>query len=64
MDGRTQSVASVLDQSNYSVAIRAHEARNPVVVKGDLERIGQRWRVMNAAVRELASDDDDVDEAI
>ena len=61
MDGRIQSVASVLDQSNYSVAIRAHEARNPVVVKGDLSRIGQRWRVTNAAVRELASDDDDVD---
>ena len=64
MDGRTQSVVSVLDQGNYSVAIRAHEARNPVVVRGDLERIGQRWRVTNAAVRELASDDDDVDESV
>ena len=64
MNGRTQSVVSVLDQGNYSVAIRAHEARNPVVVRGDLERIGQRWRVTNAAVRELASDDDDVDESV
>ena len=63
MDGRSQSVGSVLDQSNYSVAIRAHEARNPVVVTGDLERIGQRWRVTNATVREVASDDgDDEDE--
>ena len=62
MDGRIQSVGSVLDQNNYSVAIRAHEARNPVVVTGDLERIGQRWRATNATVRELASDEDDEDE--
>ena len=63
VDGKSQSVGSVLDQSNYSVAIRAHEARNPVIVTGDLERIGQRWRVMNARVRELTGDDGDEDEA-
>ena len=53
IDGRIQSVAAVLDEENYGVAIRAHEARNPVIVDGDLERIGQRWRVTNASVREL-----------
>ena len=53
IDGRIQSVAAVLDEANYGVAIRAHEARNPVIVDGDLERIGQRWRVTNASVREL-----------
>ena len=53
IDGKIQSVAAVLDEENYGVAIRAHEARNPVIVDGDLERIGQRWRVTNASVREL-----------
>ena len=61
MDGRIQSVGAVLDRNNYSVAISAHEARNPVVVTGDLERSGQRWRLTNAAVRELASDENDMD---
>ena len=64
MDGRIQSVGSVLDQSNYSVAIHAHEARNPVVITGNLERIGQRWRATNATVRELVSDEDDEDETV
>ena len=59
MDGRIQSVSSVLDRNNYSVAIRAHDARNPIAVTGDLERIEQRWRVVNATVREVASDEDD-----
>ena len=59
IDGKSQSVGSVLDQNNYTVAIRAHEARNPVVVTGDLERVGQRWRVTNANVRELAGDEDE-----
>ena len=53
IDDRIQSVTAVLDEANYRVAIRAHEARNPVIVHGDLERIGQRWRVTNATVREL-----------
>ena len=63
MDGKIKSVGSVLDQNNYSVAIRAHEARNPVILSGDLERVRQRWRVTNATVRELTSDDGDEDEA-
>ena len=61
MDGKSQSVGSVLDQNNYSVAIRAHAARNPVIVTGDLERIKQRWRITNATVRELISDEDDAE---
>lgn len=61
VDEKMQSVNAVLDQNNYSVAIRAHDARNPVVVTGDLERIGQRWRVTNANVRELVVDDTDDD---
>lgn len=61
VDEKMQSVNAVLDQSNYSVAIRANDARNPVVVAGDLERVGQRWRITNASVRELAVDDSEDD---
>ena len=64
LDGKNKSVSSVLDQNNYSVAVRAHDARNPVVVTGDLERVGQRWRMTNATVRELAGDDEDDDESV
>ena len=53
IDGKTQSVAALLDETNYRVAIRAHDARRRVIVQGDLERIGQRWHVKNADVREL-----------
>ena len=63
MDGKTKSVVSLLDQNNYSVALGAHDARNPVILNGDLERVGQRWRVTNPTVRELTSNDGDEDEA-
>ena len=57
VDGKMQSVNAILDQHNYSVAISAHDARNPVVVTGDLERAGQRWKLTNANIRALGTDD-------
>jgi hypothetical protein len=63
VDDKVQSVNAVLDQNNYTVAVRAHGERNPVVVTGDLERIGQRWRITNASIRELAADDAEDDDA-
>jgi hypothetical protein len=50
VDEREQSVRAVLDQENYSVAVRAHDNKTPIQVKGDLERIGQRWQLINARV--------------
>jgi hypothetical protein len=58
IDDREQSVVAILDQANYGVAVRAHGERNPVVLRGDLARVGQRWRVVNASIRELSSDED------
>ncbi len=57
VDDRLQSVSAVLDQANYSIAVRAHDAKTPVIVTGDLERVGQRWQMTNATVRELPPDD-------
>ncbi len=59
VDGKYQSVSAVLDQSNYSIAVRAHDAKAELIVNGDLERVGQRWQLTNAAVREIQSDTGD-----
>ena len=58
-----QSVSAVLNEENYSVATHAHEARNPVEAKGDLERSGQRWSLTNATIREipLGDTEDDIE---
>jgi hypothetical protein len=59
VDEKPQSVRAVLDQSNYSIAMRAHEHKAPVIVKGDLERVGQRWQLTNAQVTSLDNNDSD-----
>ncbi len=63
VDDKLQSVRAVLDQANYSIAVQAHDKKTPVVVKGDLERVRQRWQLTNASVTELGSDDSIDDEA-
>jgi hypothetical protein len=62
VDDKLQSVRAVLDQANYSVAVKAHDKKTPVIVKGDLERVGQRWQLTNASVTGLSSDDGADDE--
>jgi hypothetical protein len=59
VDERVQSVSAVLDQVNYGVAVRAHAAKTPVIVTGDLERIEHRWQMTKVNVRELPADGDD-----
>jgi hypothetical protein len=62
VDDKLQSVRAVLDQANYTVAVQAHDKKTPVIVKGDLERVGQRWQLTNASVTGLSSDDGADDE--
>ena len=57
IDDKVQSVKAVLDQATYKVAVQAHGAKTPVIVTGDLERVGQRWQMTNASVREFPADD-------
>ena len=59
VDGVVRSVRAVLRQSDYALAIRAHEERWPVVVAGDLERIGQRWHLHGPRIVAVISDADD-----
>jgi hypothetical protein len=63
VDDKLQSVRAVLDQANYSVAVHAHDKKAPVLIRGDLERVGQRWQLTNASVTDLAGDEDDDDDA-
>ena len=50
IDGRNQVVALVLRQFDYKIAVQAYRDRAPVMLKGDLERSGQRWRLLNPRI--------------
>jgi len=63
VDGKPQSVSAKLDETTYSIALQAHKARHPILVTGDLMRIGQRWRMEYPIVREIPADDSADDEA-
>ncbi|MCY4276908.1 MAG: hypothetical protein OXE81_03585 [Gammaproteobacteria bacterium] len=58
IDGQQQSVEAVLEQADYETALQAHRDRAPVELKGDLERTGQRWRLLNARVKRVLRDDE------
>jgi hypothetical protein len=63
VEDKMQSVRAVLDQTNYSTAVQAHDAQNQVIVTGDLERVGQRWQLTNGNVRDLPTEDANDDES-
>lgn len=52
-EGRQVSVAVTLRQSDYERAIQAHRERAPVSLQGDLERSGQRWRLLNPRLTDV-----------
>ena len=58
VDGRIQSVTTVLKQSDYEQAIHAHTTKAPVVLKGELERFGQRWRLLNPSLADVILNED------
>ena len=59
IDGRTQSVTAVLSESDYNRAIEAHRERAPIKMEGDLDRFGQRWRLVNPRITEVLMDEED-----
>ena len=63
VDDMVQSVTVVLNESDYHRAIRAHEEKSAVIVRGDLERFGQRWRLSNPRIADVINSDDDPEEA-
>ena len=59
IDGQRQSVVAVLERADYERAVQAHGDRAPAVLTGDLERTGQRWRLLNPRVEGVLRDDGD-----
>ncbi|MEM6275281.1 MAG: hypothetical protein AAF735_08590 [Myxococcota bacterium] len=62
IDNQPKSVKLTLDGSAYSVAIEAHESKNPILATGDLVRDGDRWVMKNPAIELLESEDDQDDQ--
>ena len=61
VEGRVVSVTAILKQSNYDCAIRAHKSSAVVIMTGDLERFGSRWRLRDPYITDVISDEDDED---
>ena len=51
--GSSRSVAAVLNQTDYELAIAAHHSRSIVTLEGDLEQVGQRRHLRNARLVEV-----------
>ena len=62
IDGQNQAVVAVLKQSDYERAIQAHETKSPLVMEGDLERTGQRWRLLNPRIADVILNEDAFDQ--
>ena len=57
IDGKNLSVAVELKQSDYEKAIQAHRDKAAVTLRGDLERGGQRWRLLNPRITGVIRND-------
>ena len=62
VDGKVQLVTAVLSESDYNRAIIAHREDSPVILEGDLERFGQRWRLSNPRIVEILASSREEDE--
>ena len=56
IDGQRQSVVAVLEREDYERAVQAHSDKALVVLAGDLDRVGQRWRLLNPRLENVISD--------
>ncbi len=57
IEGTNQSVTAVLPLAGYDRAIHAHKTKAPVEMRGDLERTGQQWHLLNPLIRDVIVDD-------
>ena len=53
-----RSVTALLERQDYERAVQAHGDRAVVVLSGDLERLGQRWRLLNPRLEQVMRDDE------
>lgn len=50
IDGQERAITTILPQLDYEKALQAHRDKAMVTLVGDLERKGQRWRLLNPQV--------------
>ena len=50
VEGGPRSVTANLNQEDYNLAIQAHRERAAVIVTGTLERVSERWRLLNPSI--------------
>ena len=53
VDGVNRSVSALLPYDLYRQAIRAHDEKATVVLRGDLERAGERWHLLNPSIEDV-----------
>ena len=53
IDQKQQSVTALLERQDYERAVQAHKDKALVTLSGDLERMGQRWRLLNPHLKEV-----------
>lgn len=53
VDDKLCSVGVRLDPHDYGKASRANLEKTPVIVSGDLERVGQRWQMTRAKIHDV-----------
>lgn len=58
IDRKLRSVTASLERQDYEQVVQAHKDRVPVVLTGDLDRMGQRWRLLNPRLDEVLRDDE------
>ena len=56
VDGQRRSVIAVLDSEDYERAVQAHRDNSLVVLAGDLDRVKQRWRLLNPHLENVISE--------
>ena len=62
IDGRNCSVAVVLGKAEYDRAVQARREQTPVILQGDLEWSGRRWRLLDARINAIINDEQSSEE--
>jgi len=58
VDDKEQSVITLLERHDYERVVEAHKDQSAVILSGDLERMNQRWRLLNPQLKGILTRDD------
>lgn len=53
INDKPQSVTALLGREDYDQAVQSHKDQTWVILSGDLERMGQRWRLLNPRLKHV-----------